>query len=113
MNLRAIIVIVCFCNLFSGTVSYTENIESLFVALQSCNSNTVNTDVEKTDRKTTDTDSNEDPCCCSNTAGSVYVLHAGFSYHPVTVFCTVPVAHVVNHYRTSYLSSVWRPPAVV
>ena len=82
-------------------------------AWQSCNSNAGKAAIEKPDRTSTDTDSNEDPCCCSNTAGSVYVLHAGFTYHPVAAFFTAPVAHVVNHYRTSYLSRVWRPPAVV
>ncbi|QNA43141.1 hypothetical protein [Lacibacter sediminis] len=103
MKIRAVILLVCFCGLFNGTELFTDYVGALFTS-QSCS--------KKTDQQSTNTGNNEESCCCSNSVSSVYVVQNGFSYNPSSKPFLTPVAFVVNHYRTSYLSSVWRPPSV-
>lgn len=113
MKLRAVILLFCFCSLLNGADSFTDHIGSLFSNSQVCANNAVENRLKKTDHPSTNTGSNEESCCCSNSVSSVYLLQNAFSYTPAVKPSFKPIAFVVNHYRTLYLSKVWRPPSVL
>lgn len=111
MKVKAVILLFCFCSLLDGTESFADYVGSLFSS-QTCGNNTVENSLKKTDHPSTNTGNNEGSCCCNNSVSSVYVLQNEFSYSTSAKTSFKPIAFVVNHYRTSYLSKVWRPPAV-
>lgn len=111
MKIRAVILLVCFCGLFNGTETFADYVGSLFSS-KACNKNTVEIRLKKTDQQSTNNSTNEESCCCNNSASSVYIVQNGFSYTPSARPSFKPISFVVNHYSTTYLSSVWRPPAV-
>lgn len=112
MKVRAVILLVCFCSLLNGADSFTDHLASLFSNSQVCGNSAAQNLLKETDHPSTNTGSNEESCCCSNSVSSVYELQNAFSNTPVVKPSFKPFAFVVNHYRTLYLSKVWRPPSV-
>lgn len=111
MKVRAAILLFCFCGLFNGTESFADFVESLFSS-QASNKYRVENSGKETHHPSTNTGSNEESCCCSNAAVSAYVVQNGLNYTQSVNPSFKPIAYVVNHYRTSYRSSIWRPPVV-
>jgi hypothetical protein len=111
MKVRAVILLFCFCSLLEGTESFADYVESLFNS-QICSNSAIENALKETDHPSTNTGSNEESCCCGNSVSSVYLLQNAFSYTHAVKPSFKPIAFVVNHYRTLYLSKVWRPPSV-
>nr|WP_294904222.1 hypothetical protein [uncultured Lacibacter sp.] len=102
MKLKAVILLVCFFGLLTGTESFAAYIEAVKKATQTCSNNNASNEEQ-----------NQESCCNSNTVSTVYVAQKGYSYTPATSPIVDHVAYVVNHYSMSYLSGIWRPPADV
>lgn len=111
MKVRALILLLCFCGLVAGTESFTSFDESLDVTSQTCNTNPGRDKLQKAENESANC-ANDEPCCGGETSPSVYVLQKTVQCTPPQIPAVRHHTYMVNHYRTSYIPGIWRPPAV-
>ncbi|RXK61942.1 hypothetical protein ESA94_02715 [Lacibacter luteus] len=102
MKIKALILLIGFIGLLTGTESFAVYLETVKQNRTACNAT-----------QPVNEEQNKDACCCNNTVSTACLLQKEFTYTQVTAPTVKHVADVVNHYSMFYLVSVWRPPALL